>query len=67
MYYFCINIPWENTDISAYENMKELVEENKRYMNEENDWWIIKGETLNETEIKTQLTYLKYGNTEEKS
>jgi len=57
-YYFCIDIPWENTYIETYDNLEELKKENKRYMKNNNNWYIIKGEEIEDgekwKELKTQ-------------
>jgi len=49
-YYFCIDIPWENTYIETYDNLEELKKENKRYMKNNNNWYIIKGEEIEDGE-----------------
>ena len=50
-YYFCVDIPLENTCITGYDTLKELYEEEKETMKRNKDWYIIKGEELKDGEF----------------
>lgn len=46
MYYFCIDIPWENTYISVYDTLDDLIQENRDYMKLNDDWYVLKGQEI---------------------
>lgn len=46
MYYFCIDIPWENTYISVYDTLDDLIEENRDYMKLNDDWYVLYGQEI---------------------
>lgn len=45
-YYFCVMIPYENTDITEYDTLEELKKEVGDYMKKNDDWYIIKGKEI---------------------